>query len=133
MKTTKTQRPQRFFSDLCGLCVFVVLFFYGSIVKMPALGAEVPARLVTVSFPVVAPTGTTTFIELAETTVIGSVMLVLPNLTSVTVEMFAPLMVTIVPALPLGGVNELITGNLITMKLPVLIPVPDGLVTLIFD
>ena len=42
-----------------------------------------------------------------------------------------PFTVTVVPMIPLAGVNELIDGVLITLKLPALVPVPAALVTLI--
>ena len=82
------------------------------------------ARLVTVIFPGVAPTGTITLIDVAVTTVIGSVTLVPLNFTSVTLERFDPEIVTNAPTWPLAGVKELIVGGLITMKSVVLIPVP---------
>ena len=42
-----------------------------------------------------------------------------------------PFTVTVVPMIPLVGVNELIEGVVITLKLPALVPVPAALVTLI--
>ena len=42
-----------------------------------------------------------------------------------------PLMVTLVPTGPLAGVKLLIVGGLITVKLPALVVVPPGVVTLI--
>ena len=42
-----------------------------------------------------------------------------------------PFTVTVVPTIPLAGVNELIDGVVITLKLLALVPVPTALVTLI--
>ena len=42
-----------------------------------------------------------------------------------------PLMVTLVPTGPLAGVKPVIVGGLMTVKLPALVAVPPGVVTLI--
>src|SRR5256712_8816342 len=46
--------------------------------------------------------------------------------------MFVPLIATLVPTAPLVGVKPVIVGGLaVTVKLPALVPVPPGVVTLI--
>jgi hypothetical protein len=42
-----------------------------------------------------------------------------------------PLMVTLIPTGPMGGVKAVIAGGLITVKLAALVAVPAGVVTLI--
>ena len=59
------------------------------------------------------------------------VALTLLNATAVVPVKFVPLMVTLVPMGPLAGVKLLIVGGLITVKLPALLVVPPGVVTLI--
>ena len=51
--------------------------------------------------------------------------------TPVVPVKFVPLMVTPVPTGPLAGVKLVIVGGLITVKLPALVAVPPGVVTLI--
>ena len=51
--------------------------------------------------------------------------------TTVVPGKFVPLMVTLVPTGPLAGVKPVIVGRLITVKLPALVAVPPGVVTLI--
>src|ERR1051325_8234943 len=97
-------------------------------VKVPRLLNE-PARFFTTIFPVTAPLGTRTLICAADTTVIVVVTPTPgpPKSTSLTLERFVPLIVTVVtPILPLVGEKELIVGGLITIKSRVLVPVPDG-------
>ena len=53
------------------------------------------------------------------------------NATAVVPVKFEPLMVTPVPTGPLAGVKPVIVGGLITVKLPALVAVPPGVVTLI--
>ena len=90
----------------------------------------VPAALVTLTAPVVAPVGTTAVSWMSETTV-NVVAFVPLKATDVAPVKPAPFTVTVVPTLPLVGVNELIEGAVKTLKLPALVPVPTGLVTLI--
>src|SRR6267378_2626382 len=97
-------------------------------VKLPALLA-VAAGLVTLMGPEAAPAGTVAVIALAELTV--KLALVPLNRTAVAVLKFVPLIVTLVPTGPLAGVKLAIVGGLITVKLPALLAVPAGLVTLI--
>ena len=59
------------------------------------------------------------------------VALTLLNATAVVPVKLVPLMVTLVPTGPLAGVKLLIVGGLITVKLPALLVVPPGVVTLI--
>src|SRR5256885_3615967 len=99
-------------------------------VKALKLGSDVPARLVTVIFPVVAPGGTCTLIE-APVTIVIVVAATPLNLTSVIAERFVPLIATTVPTRPLKGENVVIVGSLITTKLVVLVVVPSAVVTLI--
>ena len=51
--------------------------------------------------------------------------------TAVVPVKLVPLMVTLVPTGPLAGVKLVIAGGLITVKLPGLVAVPPGVVTLI--
>ena len=53
------------------------------------------------------------------------------NATRVAPVKLVPLMVTLVPTGPLAGVKLVIVGGLITVKLPALMAVPPGVVTLI--
>ena len=57
--------------------------------------------------------------------------LTLLNPTAVVPVKFVPLMVTLVPTAPLAGVKLVIVGGLITVKVPALVAVPPGVVTLI--
>jgi hypothetical protein len=53
----------------------------------------------------------------------------LPSFTLVAVAKPEPVMVTVEPACPEVGVNEVIVG--VTVKLPVLVALPPGVVTVI--
>src|SRR5881227_2912755 len=57
--------------------------------------------------------------------------LTLLKVTPVAPVKLVPLMVTLVPTGPLAGVKPVIDGGLITVKLPALVAVPPGVVTLI--
>jgi hypothetical protein len=95
-------------------------------VKLAALVA-VPAGVVTLIGPVVAPEGTFVVILLAVLNVkVAEAPL---NLTAVTPVKFAPLIVTLVSTGPLVGVKLMILGA--TVKLVALVPVPADVVTLI--
>jgi hypothetical protein len=85
--------------------------------------------LVTRILPVVAPTGTVVVMVVAFTMVNGEFKPL--NLTPVAHVNPVPVMVTAVPNVPLDGVNEVIVGAGITVKLKLLVPVPKGLVTAI--
>src|SRR2546428_29810 len=76
-------------------------------VKALALVA-VPAGVVTLSGPVVAPLGTVAVIEVAEFTV--KLALVPLNVTAVAPVKFVPLSVTLLPIGPLVGVKLVIVG-----------------------
>ena len=52
-----------------------------------------------------------------------------PNVTAVAPVKLVPVMVTEVPAKPDAGVNELIVGAGIKVKVPLLVAVPPGVVT----
>ena len=54
------------------------------------------------------------------------------NATAVVPVKLVPLMLTLVPTGPLGGVKPVIAGGLITVKLTALMAVPPAVVTLIF-
>ena len=56
--------------------------------------------------------------------------LALLNATAEVPVKLVPLMVTLVPTGPLAGVKLVIEGGLITVKLPALVAVPPGVVTL---
>src|SRR5207237_10187667 len=91
----------------------------------------VPAELVTVILPVVAPVGTVALICVSEFTV-NVVAAVLLKLTPVAPVKPVPVSVTLVPVGPLTGVNEVMLGTTVTVKLVALVPVPAALVTVIF-
>ena len=95
--------------------------------KLVALVA-VPADVVTVMRPVVAPVGTVARIEVSEFTVkLAPTPL---NATAVAPERFVPVMVTAAPTAPLVGVKLVIVGGLMTVNTPVLVAVPSAVVTL---
>src|SRR6266480_1315455 len=97
-------------------------------VKLAALLA-VPSEVVTLIGPLVAPAGTVAVIAVAEPTV--KLALVPLNSTALAPVKLVPLIVTLVPTGPLPGVKLVIVGGLITVKLPALLAVPPGVVTLI--
>jgi len=97
-----------------------------SIVNALALVA-VPPAVVTLSGPVVAPTGTVATIVVADVTVkVAGVPL---NRTAVVPVKFAPLMVTPLPTTPLAGEKVVTIGAGMTVKLFALDAVPSGVVT----
>jgi len=73
-----------------------------------ALLVAVPAGVVTLSGPVVAPAGTVAWIVVSEVTV--KVALTLLKATAVAPVKFVPLIVTLVPTGPLLGVKPVIVG-----------------------
>ena len=93
---------------------------------MAALVA-VPAAVVTLSFPVVAPVGTTAWIAVADVTA-KFVELTPLNFTAVVPVKFNPLIVTTLPTWPLAG-DKLVMAGAAT-KLAPLVAVPPGVVTL---
>jgi hypothetical protein len=97
-------------------------------VKLPALFA-VPAEVVTLIKPLVAPAGTVAVIAVAEFNV--KVALVPLNRTAEAPVKFVPLIVTLAPTGPLVGVKLEIVGGFTTVKLPALLAVPAEVVTLI--
>ena len=96
----------------------------GMTVKFPLLVA-VPPGASTWTGPVVAPAGTLSVIWVSETTVNDGWLVPLKR-TAEAPEKPAPLMVTEVPTGPLVGVNPVIAGAGITVKLPLLVAVPPG-------
>ena len=90
----------------------------------------VPAGLVTLILPVVAPEGTLVVIELSE--LIANPLLLTPlNFTDVAVEKFVPVIDTIAPTLPEVGVKEVMVGGIATIKFLSLVAVPATVVTVI--
>src|SRR5207245_6379462 len=87
-----------------------------------------PPGVVTLSGPVVAPTGTVAWIAVAEVTV--KLALNVLNLTAVAPVKFAPLIVTLVPTGPLVGAKLVIVGGGTTVNAALLVAVPAGVVTL---
>jgi hypothetical protein len=87
----------------------------------------VPAELVTVMRPVVAPGGTVAVMRVLEFTV--KVAWAPLNVTEVTAVKFVPVMVTVVPAGPDVGVNDVTVGTRVTVKSEGLVPVPLDVVT----
>jgi len=92
--------------------------------------SPLPATLVTRIFPVVAPLGTVARICVLDTAV-NALAGVPLNATEVAPVKVFPVIVTSTPTPPLLGVNELIVGTLVTMKLVELELVPTLLVMLI--
>lgn len=100
----------------------------GATVKSSVLVA-LPAELVTVIGPVVAPEGTTALIRVPDTTV-----KVAPTPLKATEDVpakFVPVMVTVLPTAPMDGENEEMVGTAVTMKSVALVPVPLPVVTVI--
>src|SRR5436190_832959 len=95
-------------------------------VKLVALVA-VPAAVVTVTRPVVAPVGTTAWIAVADVTA-KFVELTPLNFTAVAPVKFKPLIVTTLLTCPLAGARLAITGA--ATKLAALVVVPPGVVAL---
>src|SRR5882762_3665928 len=90
----------------------------------------VPAIVVTEIFPVTAPAGTVALISVSLFTVMV-VARVAPNLTAAPgAAKFCPVIVTSVPAMPLAGENDVITGAPFTIKSVVLKASPPGVTTL---
>ena len=95
-------------------------------VKMPVLLPE-PPGVVTVMAPV-APLPTVALIDVALTTV-KEAAAVPPKATALAPVKLVPLMVTTDPLPPLLGVNEVIAGTVMKVKVPLLVAVPPGEVT----
>jgi len=96
-------------------------------VKIPVL-VPVPTALVTWITPVVAPVGTLVVICVAELTT-NDADLPLKNLTAVAPVKFVPVITTLVPTVPLVGVNDVMVGvAAVTVKV-VLNTVPLGFTT----
>src|SRR3989442_10446949 len=100
----------------------------GMTVKLLALLA-VPPAVVTLIGPVEAPLGTVAAIEVDEFTVKPALTPL--NRTALAPVKLVPLMVTLVPTGPLAGVKLVTVGGVTTVKLPALLAVPPGVVTLI--
>jgi len=96
-------------------------------VNAPLLVA-VPAGVVTLSGPVVAPAGAVAWIAVSETT--EKLALTPLNATDVAPVKFVPLIVTLVPTRPLVGAKLVIVGGFTTVNVPLLVAVPEGVVTL---
>ena len=96
-------------------------------VKLPAL-VVVPLGVATVIFPFIVPAGTMTVIWVAELTT-NVVAAIAPKLTLVAPVKFAPIRMTLVPALPLDGVKLVIAGPATIPKVVALVAVPPGVVT----
>src|SRR3989454_12211675 len=93
----------------------------------PALVA-VPAGVVTVSGPLLAPAGTVAWIAVSEITVKLAVTPL--NATVVVPVKLVPLIVTLVPTGPLVGEKLAIVGGSTTVNAPELCAVPPAVVTL---
>lgn len=99
----------------------------GVTVKFEALFA-VPAGVVTVSRPVLAPPGTVA--EMVPCALIVKLAFFLPNSTAVAPVKAVPVIVTTVPTRPLVGANAEMVGSILTVKVA-LVAVPPGAVTAI--
>lgn len=108
-------------------CASRLLHRYFVTVKFEAL-VPVPPEVVTEIGPVFAPLGTVASISVAETTV-NCFALVPLNITALAPLKLLPVIFTDVPIGPLAGVKPLTTGAGITVKLPVLVAIPAGVVT----
>src|SRR5262249_10240992 len=98
--------------------------------KIPVLVA-VPSGPIILIVPITASAGTVALIEVADRTV-KSVALVLPNCTSVVPDKPVPVIVMLVPAVPVTGVNVVIFGGIPTNSETFLLRVlrPDVPITL---
>jgi hypothetical protein len=97
-------------------------------VNVPALVA-VPPAVVTLHLPEDAPAGTVAVICVAELTV--KVAVAAPSLTELAPVKFVPVRVTLVPVGPLAGEKpDSVGAGAVTVKLPELVAVPPGVVTL---
>jgi hypothetical protein len=105
------------------------LVMVGGTTKVPTLAA-VPAVLVTLILPVVAAEGTLTVIFVGEL-IVKAVVEAALKATALAVSKLVPVMTTVVPGTPLPGVNPVIVGGRMTMKLVALVAVPAGVVTVI--
>ena len=88
----------------------------------------VPPGVVTLITPV-APFATVAVIEVA--LAVKDAAAVMPKATAVAPVKLVPVMVTVVPVPPLPGVNEVIVGIGKKVKVPVLVAVPPGVITVI--
>jgi hypothetical protein len=91
----------------------------------------VPAGVVTLILPVVAPEGTFVVILVPALFTEKEAVAVRLNLTWLAPVKLVPLMVTEVPIGPLVGENEVMVGSPVTVKLLELVAVPAEVVTLI--
>ena len=89
---------------------------------------KVPAAVVIEILPVCAPSGTTTTIAVADSTV-KSVAGVDPNSTAVAPVKSVPTILTEVPTPPSGGVTNETVGIATTVKADGLVAVPPSVVT----
>lgn len=105
------------------------LAILGNTIKLVALLA-LPDELVTLIGPVVAPTGTVAIMEVAVATLNVAVLTPLNETEDAPVK-FVPVSVTLMPAAPLVGVNDVMVGGVVTVKLVALMAVPLAVVTLI--
>ncbi len=100
-------------------------------VKAPGLVA-VPAAVVTLTDPVVAPAGTVVWMVVSEIT--EKAALTPLNFTAVAPVKFVPLICTLVPTGPVAGVKLVMVGGFggvaVTVKAPGLVAVPAPVVTL---
>lgn len=90
----------------------------------------VPAAVVTVILPLVAVAGTLAVIDVSSTTLKLAAVTPL-NFTASAPVNCVPVTVIVSPATPLVGLNELMAGAVITVKLVALVAVPKELVTVI--
>ncbi len=107
------------------------LVIFANTLKVAVLVA-LPAALVTLILPVIAPLGTLTLIDDAETTVIAPALTVpteAVNSTSVTLFKFVPLIVTVAPTAAAVGENAVMVGGLIIINIVELVAMPPGVVT----
>jgi len=89
----------------------------------------VPPGAVTVIVPV-APLPTVAVSEVSLTTVKATAA-VLPKTTALAPVKLIPVMLTIAPAPPLVGVNDVMAGAVMKVNVPVLVAIPPGVVTVI--
>jgi hypothetical protein len=108
-------------------CEGVTVTMRGATRKSAALVTG-PAGLATARRPEVAPAGTVTRIEVAETIVTGLALTPL-KVTPVTLPRLVPEIVTSVPSAPTVGVKLLSVGALMTTNGVALVAVPPGVVT----
>jgi hypothetical protein len=113
-------------SPLAGVNPVIVGGLTLTTVKAAALVAA-PPGVVTLTGPVVAVAGTVATIAVSDVTLNEAAVPL--NATAVASVRLEPLIVTLAPTAPLAGEKLVIVGGRTTVKLPVLVALPVGVLT----